>query len=85
MGAGDVKLMAAVGSVVGVPAIVGVFILTALFGGVLSIVALQQREKPTKPRPRLLTLGTAANGSVKIPYGVAISFSVLTVAGLRIF
>jgi prepilin peptidase CpaA len=44
MGAGDVKLLAAVGSVVGPQGIIGVFILTGLVGGLLAIVVLVLRR-----------------------------------------
>jgi prepilin peptidase CpaA len=44
-GAGDVKLMAAIGAVVGVAAIVRIFLFTAIAGGVLAIaVALYRRR-----------------------------------------
>lgn len=44
-GAGDVKLMAAVGAVIGIHLIVKAFLFTALAGGVLAIaVALQRRR-----------------------------------------
>jgi prepilin peptidase CpaA len=44
-GAGDVKLMAAVGAVIGVHVIVKAFLFTALVGGVLAIaVALRRRR-----------------------------------------
>ena len=51
MGAGDVKLMAAVGAMVGWQDWVGIFILTALIGGLasLAVVTLRGRcEKPAK-------------------------------------
>jgi prepilin peptidase CpaA len=38
MGAGDVKLMAAVGSIVGPSDWFGIFVITAVIGGILSIV-----------------------------------------------
>jgi prepilin peptidase CpaA len=44
-GAGDVKLMAAVGAVLGIPLIVNAFLFTAVAGGVLAIaVALRRRR-----------------------------------------
>jgi prepilin peptidase CpaA len=39
-GAGDVKLLAAVGAMVGVSDFVGIFVLTALIGGVLAMVLI---------------------------------------------
>lgn len=47
-GAGDVKLMAAIGAVVGIPLVVKAFLFTALAGGVLAIaVALRRRRLRT--------------------------------------
>jgi prepilin peptidase CpaA len=45
MGAGDVKLMAAVGSVAGWSNWLGVFILTAIIGGVGALVAILLRRR----------------------------------------
>ena len=45
MGAGDVKLMAAVGSIVGWRDWLGIFILTALLGGVVAIALLLSRKR----------------------------------------
>jgi len=39
-GAGDVKLLAAVGAMVGCSDFVGIFLLTALIGGVLAVVLM---------------------------------------------
>jgi prepilin peptidase CpaA len=39
-GAGDVKLLAAVGAMVGVSDFIGIFILTALIGGVLAVILM---------------------------------------------
>jgi prepilin peptidase CpaA len=44
-GAGDVKLMAAVGSVVGTGSIIGVFLYTAVAGGVLAIAIAVRRGR----------------------------------------
>jgi prepilin peptidase CpaA len=99
MGAGDVKLMAAVGSVVGTAAIVIVFALASLIGAVLSVLALHRRrksEKWTMDHGRWTMVRglwsifelRASNfpeggleGGVTIPYGVAISLSVLSLTG----
>lgn len=40
MGAGDVKLMAAIGSIVGPADWLGIFVITALLGGVVAVVIL---------------------------------------------
>lgn len=45
MGAGDVKLMAAVGSIVGAANWFGIFIITALLGGVVAVILLLARGK----------------------------------------
>jgi len=44
-GAGDVKLMAAVGAVLGIHAIVNAFLFTAIAGGVLAIVVAIHRRR----------------------------------------
>jgi prepilin peptidase CpaA len=45
MGAGDVKLMAAVGSIVGWADWIGIFVLTAIVGGVLAVALLAARSQ----------------------------------------
>jgi prepilin peptidase CpaA len=45
MGAGDVKLMAAVGSIVGWPNWFGIFIVTAILGGVMAIILVVMRKR----------------------------------------
>ena len=45
MGAGDVKLMAAVGSLVGWQNWIGIFILTAILGGVASLILAALRRR----------------------------------------
>jgi prepilin peptidase CpaA len=45
MGAGDVKLMAAIGSIVGAANWFGIFLITALLGGLLAIILLVGRGK----------------------------------------
>jgi prepilin peptidase CpaA len=89
MGAGDVKLMAAVGSVVGTAAIVIVFALASLIGAVLSVLALVLLRRNSKfeyrnpKRFRISCFGfrISPEGGVTIPYGVAISLSVLSLTG----
>ena len=44
-GAGDVKLMAAVGAIVGIPLVVKAFLFTALAGGVLAVVVALHRRR----------------------------------------
>jgi len=45
MGAGDVKLMAAVGAVVGWPNWFGIFIVTAILGGVMALILVAMRKR----------------------------------------
>src|SRR4051812_16073961 len=44
-GAGDVKLMAAVGAIVGIKLVVTAFLYTAIAGGVLAVVIALQRRR----------------------------------------
>jgi len=48
MGAGDVKLMAAVGAVVGWPNWFGIFIVTAVIGGVMALILVVARGRLRK-------------------------------------
>jgi prepilin peptidase CpaA len=48
MGAGDVKLMAAVGAIVGWENWVGIFILTAITGGIMSVILALSRGRLRK-------------------------------------
>lgn len=82
-GAGDVKLMAAVGAIVGVSMVVTVFLFTAIAGGVLAVaVALRRRQlsatvagtgrliaAPGEARKTI----QAAPGSSRFAYGPAIA------------
>jgi prepilin peptidase CpaA len=45
MGAGDVKLMAAVGTVVGWPNWFGIFIVTAIIGGIMALILVAARGR----------------------------------------
>jgi prepilin peptidase CpaA len=44
-GAGDVKLMAAVGAIVGPPLVLSAFVCTAIAGGVLAVVVAMRRKR----------------------------------------
>jgi prepilin peptidase CpaA len=48
MGAGDVKLMAAVGAIVGWPNWFGIFIITAVLGGVMAMILIVARGRVKK-------------------------------------
>ncbi|WP_299979371.1 prepilin peptidase [Desulfobacula sp.] len=48
MGAGDVKLLGAIGSFVGYISVVYVFLFTALFGGIYAVLVLVWHEKSLK-------------------------------------
>ena len=48
MGAGDVKLMAAVGAVVGLQDWFGIFIITAIIGGIMSLILIAARGRVRK-------------------------------------
>jgi prepilin peptidase CpaA len=56
MGAGDVKLMAAVGSIVGPMDWLGVFLLTALLGGPIAIVTAMSRGRLAQSLSNVLTI-----------------------------
>jgi len=48
MGAGDVKLMAAVGAIVGWPNWFGIFIVTAIIGGIMALILVAARGRVQK-------------------------------------
>jgi prepilin peptidase CpaA len=82
MGAGDVKLFGAVGSLVGPQALVLVFVFTGLLGGIAAIglAAFHGRLPETLNRTKDLLTGTAGEQlqpSLKLPYGVMIAGGVL--------
>lgn len=93
MGAGDVKLMAAVGALVSFPDIILVFLYTAIFGGVLAMFAALRRRVAMEALSNAVSLlihrrlGTlfAQKASAKsaesvgaIPYGLAIGLGTFT-------
>lgn len=89
MGAGDVKLMAAIGSLVGAGNWLGIFIITALLGGVVAVIFLLargrlrnslwnvgfliQRLASFKAPYAREELDLASPKSLKLPHGVAIA------------
>jgi len=66
LGGGDVKFLAAVGSIVGAQGVFLVFILATALGAILGGIAINRRR-------------TEAGRPVSIPYGVALSFGTLMV------
>jgi len=54
MGAGDGKLMAAVGSIVGMSNWLGIFFITAVVGGVLGVVVMIARKRSSKTVANIL-------------------------------
>jgi prepilin peptidase CpaA len=67
MGAGDVKLMAAIGSIVGAANWFGIFVVTALIGGVVAIILLLMRARL---RDSLWNVGFLLKrlGTLQLPY-----------------
>lgn len=77
MGAGDVKLLAGVGSLVGPQALVSVMLYAALAGGLLSAVALVRQRKMRALIDTLMLQPLALRRSgITAPYGVAIASGV---------
>jgi prepilin peptidase CpaA len=60
-GAGDVKLMAAVGSIVGPALVVNAFIFTAIAGGVLAVIVALRRRRPAASRTARRSLSAASS------------------------
>jgi prepilin peptidase CpaA len=86
-GAGDVKLMAAVGAIVGPPLVFSAFVCTCLAGGVLAIVVAVRRRRlgaTLTQTGRLVAAPGAAPGEIKaataasrFAYGPAIAIGSL--------
>jgi prepilin peptidase CpaA len=97
MGAGDVKLFAAIGSVTGAAYVLPMFLIVILTGGLLAVVlALRGRAvRSTALRVMQILVGlmpgwqmprfaVPADKRLTIPYGVAITFgSIITLAVVR--
>src|SRR5438132_3726240 len=77
MGAGDVKLLAALGALVGAQALVSVILYTAVVGGVISVFVLVRRGTLQSFLGNVVThpVGMRLSGA-KAPYGVAIASGV---------
>jgi len=91
MGAGDVKLFGAVGSLVGPQAVILVFVLTGLLGGIaaitLSVFHKRLRKTLQQTGELLFDLGrlrleemrgvSAAPDALRLPYGIVIAGATL--------
>jgi prepilin peptidase CpaA len=83
MGAGDVKLMAAVGAVAGPADWLGIFILTSLFGGVAAIILIVAKSRFYKTLDNIrLILVSLASGQA--PYAVHPQLDVRGDQGVRL-
>ena len=77
VGAGDVKLLAVLGTWLGTPAVIGVFILTSFLGGALALFYLfKERYLRMKKQGR--------KKQDSLPYGVAISGGALLIMFFQI-
>jgi prepilin peptidase CpaA len=89
-GAGDVKLMAAIGTLLGPGLVIKAFLFTALVGGVLALVVALQRQRllaTVAGTARLIATPTGAAGefraatpSNRFAYGPAIAIGTLIAA-----
>jgi prepilin peptidase CpaA len=90
MGAGDVKLFAAIGSVVGLGLVVPTFVVVVLLGGLLAVVSTVRSRAVAETAHRVLQIfigflpgwqvprfAVPADRRLTIPYGVAITFGSL--------
>jgi prepilin peptidase CpaA len=90
MGAGDVKLFAAIGSVVGLGMVVPTFVVVVLTGGVLAVISTVRARAVVETAQRVLQIlmgflpgwqvprfAVPADRRLTIPYGVAICFGSL--------
>lgn len=90
MGGGDVKLMGAVGALLGFPIIVSVIFYTAIIGGLMAVAVLLSRRdllaRCAASCRRWFTRQKdgepAAADPVSIPYGIAIAVGCLLALGL---
>ncbi|MRG85808.1 A24 family peptidase [Salinibacillus xinjiangensis] len=90
MGAGDVKLMAAIGALQGMQFVFYAFIYTALIGGIIAVVLLLKRKELFQSFQRILfaTKLKTLEGLQKddlhhaFPYGIAIVFGTFIYMGL---
>ena len=90
MGAGDVKLFAAIGSVIGAPLVLPTFVVVVLTGGVLALVSILRTGifRTTMHRVLQILVGllpgwpmpkfsVPADRRLTVPYGVAITIGAI--------
>ncbi len=100
MGAGDVKLMGAIGAFIGYKAVFIVFLMTALFGGIYGLAALIWAERSflrfcKNAYTRLLGIfltrklslgdGSESRKKPRLCYGIAIALGGFTYIGLTYY
>ena len=77
VGAGDVKLLAALGAIVGPQALISVALYGALVGGAMSLMALARQRRLSLAIGEILGQQRLPSPSgLKLPYGVAIASGV---------
>jgi prepilin peptidase CpaA len=76
LGAGDVKLLAAVGALIGPQALVSVAVYGALVGGAISVVILLRRRLLSHTLGDMLRGALPRRSGATAPYGVAIASGV---------
>jgi prepilin peptidase CpaA len=76
IGAGDVKLLAAIGSLVGPQALISIAVYGALAGGVMSVVILVRRGLLAYTLGDMLRGALPSRSGLKAPYGLAIALGV---------
>jgi len=83
MGAGDVKLMAAVGAVAGPANWLGIFVMTAVIGGVVGLVVVIVKERLSETFENILAI-MGNLGARKAPYRGNPQLDVRTESGIRL-
>ena len=97
MGAGDVKLFAAIGGIIGAPLVVPTFVVVVLTGGVLAVISMVRSRMVVTTMHRVLQIlvgmlpgwqmpkfAVPADRRFTIPYGVAITLgSIISTAIFR--
>ena len=73
VGAGDVKLLAAIGALIGPQLLLWVALFGAVIGGVMSLVILGSRGRLGPILTHLLMRTRPASSGLKAPYGLAIA------------